>query len=586
MLIQGYAGRASVTAGEPIEIHIRLTGTSGTAVAADLAVYRCPAAPVRGEPATAETPSYLPPTTLEVTFQHTPSDAFANGCGWPSYTIETLPTWPSGLYVVRVGMPPGPAADIYFVLKRSAQAHESAVLVQLPFTTVHAYNDWGGHSLYHGRVAGVVTGAEDDPSHDFPQPVAKGESTLPQATRVSLHRPAPFHIWDTDDMFFGAIRHLIVWLERHADEIGSVDYISGIDLDGGYALNPYTLLISAGHDEYWSQQMWTNVMSFVIDGGNAAFLSGNTCYWRVTFDDDYSAMSCAKDPADSWFGDDLRLTGIRFPFADYPGVTFKTDPLTPFVVRKRAHWAMEDVPNCFGIRNDGISVVGYEIDSVRYISDDSGTRSVVTDSSRPRGAAINFEILATARYAVECPQLDAVLGMFRRNGTVFSVGTTGWCRGLLERGSGVDKLTENVVIRLARPKTTIERALTDVYGYFAPLPDGQKYLYSTRPDEDGWNGVGAAFRAFQHSVDGTGVVPVYSYLMNVPLWGTVQRLSLKPSIEGIAGVVAFYAYPLATLDAVAVYEFAYVIGDKARYLYQSSAAPGWAQQSVAFAVPV
>jgi hypothetical protein len=48
-------------------------------------------------------------------------------------------------------------------------------------------------------------------------------------------------------------------------------------------------------------------MSFISGGGNAGFLSGNTFYWRVSFNDDYSVMTCVKTADDLWVGSDHRL---------------------------------------------------------------------------------------------------------------------------------------------------------------------------------------------------------------------------------------------------------------------------------------
>ena len=39
------------------------------------------------------------------------------------------------------------------------------------------------------------------------------------------------------------------------------------------------------------------VEAFIAGGGNAAFFSGNTCWWQVRFEDDW-AMVCFKYRAD------------------------------------------------------------------------------------------------------------------------------------------------------------------------------------------------------------------------------------------------------------------------------------------------
>ena len=54
------------------------------------------------------------------------------------------------------------------------------------------------------------------------------------------------------------------------------------------------LVISVGHDEYWSAPMRDNLEAFIGEGGNVAFLSGNTCCWQVRSEDDGSALTCWK----------------------------------------------------------------------------------------------------------------------------------------------------------------------------------------------------------------------------------------------------------------------------------------------------
>src|SRR5204862_3384598 len=41
------------------------------------------------------------------------------------------------------------------------------------------------------------------------------------------------------------------------------------------------LVLSVGHDEYWSSAMRDNLEGFIAKGGNVAFFSGNTSFWQV-----------------------------------------------------------------------------------------------------------------------------------------------------------------------------------------------------------------------------------------------------------------------------------------------------------------
>ena len=50
-------------------------------------------------------------------------------------------------------------------------------------------------------------------------------------------------------------------------------------------LKHYKLVLSVGHDEYWSAPMRDNLEKFIAGGGNVAFFSGNTCCWQVRSED-------------------------------------------------------------------------------------------------------------------------------------------------------------------------------------------------------------------------------------------------------------------------------------------------------------
>ena len=57
------------------------------------------------------------------------------------------------------------------------------------------------------------------------------------------------------------------------------------------------LFLSVGHDEYWSWGMRDTFDAFVERGGNAAILSGNTCFWQVRFDDDHAGDDRLQVPS-------------------------------------------------------------------------------------------------------------------------------------------------------------------------------------------------------------------------------------------------------------------------------------------------
>src|SRR5207302_7947610 len=75
---------------------------------------------------------------------------------------------------------------------------------------------------------------------------------------------------------FGMVR----WLEHHAYD---VTYITNLDThEDVNRLLRGNAFLSVGHDEYWSEQMKTNVTSARNQSVNLGFFSGNYIYWPVT----------------------------------------------------------------------------------------------------------------------------------------------------------------------------------------------------------------------------------------------------------------------------------------------------------------
>ena len=111
----------------------------------------------------------------------------------------------------------------------------------------------------------------------------------------------------------------VAWLEANGYK---VEYCTDLDIHSDPAfLTSYRLMLSVGHDEYWSPEMRAHIESFIAEGGNVAFFSGNTCWWRVHVTDSGTAFSCDKSvpvggavPFDQWFATDPenRVTGVSY----------------------------------------------------------------------------------------------------------------------------------------------------------------------------------------------------------------------------------------------------------------------------------
>lgn len=388
-----------------------------------------------------------------------PEDASSLGCGWPVGWEFTIPhEWKSGYYQILFRINDQgdsftkrcsreATSTAYFVLRPSISSEHSSILLQLSTNTYAAYNNWGGYSLYayHGR-GGV------------------------QGHRVSFERPdrGLFDRWE---------KPFVSWAERSGYKL---DYCTNLDLERHpELLENRALVLSVGHDEYWSAGMRDNIENYVTYGGNVAFFSGNSVCWQVRSENDGRALTCWKqrfnqDPA--YRTDRAMLTTlwshhlVKRPENQLTGVGFlhggyhlshgqHMDGSGAYKVHRPEHWAFSNtdirVNDEFGGEE---TIVGYECDGCEMEWRDGLPYPTGND-----GTPKNFQILATASarwhpddsewYDAWKPGHEgcAVMGSYQQGGMVFTAGTTDWAHGLSGKNATVDKVTKNVLDKLSFP---------------------------------------------------------------------------------------------------------------------------------------
>jgi hypothetical protein len=179
-----------------------------------------------------------------------------------------------------------------------------------------------------------------------------------------------------------------------------VEYCTDLDIHSDPGLLPnYRLLLSVGHDEYWSQPLRSNVEAFVSSGGNIAFLSGDTCWWRVHLVDNDTAMVCLK--GNETGGDDQWWNGLPLnPENALTCVSYrngggwwpdKRDQIG-YTVQFCDHWVFDGT----GLADGQVigaavvpPVIGYECDGAQFSRDSAG-RAVPTGAD---GTPSDFTIL-------------------------------------------------------------------------------------------------------------------------------------------------------------------------------------------------
>jgi hypothetical protein len=285
----GYVGAISLAPGDPLEVHVA-TREAGECFADIYRVIGCEDPgfdPVIELVTRAETP-VVPlrygahPSNRPLA----PGGCDSEGCGWPaSRVLDSIPeTWPSGVYLVQFTSSPEPTSglvrqlgqDALFVLR---PGHPSSPrLLQVGVATWSAYHVWGNRDLY-----GALS-ADGDWHHEL------------RSHRVSFLRPGiGLGTFNQSLWAPGKGSYLFKFLQWCATEGIDLDCCTGLDLDAGTIdLDPYELVITVGHDEYWTGPQRDAIEGFVRRGGNAAFFGGNLAFWQVRSRDNGQTVECYK----------------------------------------------------------------------------------------------------------------------------------------------------------------------------------------------------------------------------------------------------------------------------------------------------
>ncbi len=482
--IEGYASRWSYAPGETAEI----------ACSSRARTFSAEIARVGGSREIVWTRNGIPGQWLPV-----PGGASSQGCEWPvSFRFPIPADAPSGYYEVvlraadeRTGRLT--EARAFFAVRPAAgERRDGAILLVLATNTYNAYNDWGGPGLYTGatRVSfrrPLAPGflAKPEPHVRYPDVTGLDDPEHEHfRTWADLHGlarwsgSAGWHNWE---------RVFARWAEREGYR---VDVAVNADLEfHPEVLRGYRLVVSVGHDEYWSWGMRDTLEDFIAGGGNAAFFSGNAVCWQVRYEDDpvygtgrqhllttlWSAALVGR-PENS-------LTGVSFSRGGYIRMGQAVPRATGgYTAWRPDHWVFSGTGirygDLFGARD---CVTAYEVDGCEFtLSPDDGLPVPTGRDGTPEG----FTILATAparlwsreelpsRYRSGEPgdlestaeavfgdaspghvarlaHNHAVMGTYTRGGTVFTAGTTDWAYGLAGQDPDIMKITRNVLGRLA-----------------------------------------------------------------------------------------------------------------------------------------
>ena len=430
---------------------------------------------------------------------------------WDSYTLDIPDDWLSGVYVCMLferaadgteTLPDLGVATTYghwgkaiFVVRSPQPGVTTNLVYKVPFATYHAYNWTGGGSLYTTGPTvtmhrpGGGTGGQVTPFRTEPGDLYGGTDACDADHYDPISSRQTFEHWDAK---------FIRWLEGNGYRC---DYLADTDLDpasGLDLLHAYGTLVAVGHDEYWSTGIRANIEAFVADGGNLALFSGNTCWWRIYYDQAGTSFSCDRsgdinDPnCDNWYIAHRFDPNVQ-PENTLIGVSYRngagrwTGARQPvgYLVQHHDQWPFENTNlaehDTFG--GPGY-LVGYECDGAEITGFDCASMSGTARPTGNDGTPAGFQVLGIGcldRNLWEDPEGMATptMGWYTATGTVFNAATTDWARVLASGEPHVVSITRTVLDRLGgNPKGLGELAsvqnLLAVDGFYS-ADDGNRH---------------------------------------------------------------------------------------------------------------
>jgi hypothetical protein len=259
-LIEGYVSRASVKAGDKLDVFVSTDPPSPFVI--DL--YRLGYYQGKGG---RHVQRFGP---FDGKTQSTPpvGDERLRECRWePCTTLEVAQDWVSGVYLGKLSATKHRYQSYIIFIVRDERPAD--FVFQCSDNTWQAYNAWpDNYSLY-------INDRDD-------------KKVLVSGVRVSYDRPYGKYTQIMDNPLSQGSGEFLLWefpLAFWMEQNGyDVTYVSNTDVHADpKCLTRAKCFLSVGHDEYWSRAQFDNVLAAVKAGVNVGFFSGNTCCFVAPF---------------------------------------------------------------------------------------------------------------------------------------------------------------------------------------------------------------------------------------------------------------------------------------------------------------
>ncbi|VWX61232.1 conserved hypothetical protein [Burkholderiales bacterium 8X] len=227
-------------------------------------------------------------------------------CGWSETHRAAIPgDARPGIYVGRFDLfEDGKAIryDVSFVVRKAPSTAPAPILVLCATNSWRAYasspfaRHHAGPAAWPRRAAPRPNSHPEAPDYNHYTPHRKGQPTYYAGLRMPWPSASPDAFYAPEGSGFSHGPRLERSLHAWLDATGyAYDVIADLDLHRDPALlGAYRTVIINGHSEYWSAPAVEGLDRYLCNGGTAIVLSGNTMYWRVSFDDDGTVMEQRK----------------------------------------------------------------------------------------------------------------------------------------------------------------------------------------------------------------------------------------------------------------------------------------------------
>ncbi len=225
-------------------------------------------------------------------------------CRWqPTHTWRVPRDAKSGLYVGRILFDSDGKSQQYpitFIVRKARTRRKAPALVLCSTSTWLAYNATPfaenlppGQFLY---TEGYTNSHPEAPAFCCYRDHHSGQPSYQFGLRMPWPCAGPEVLYSSlvtgYSHLMRAERYLHNWLDR---ETYDYDVITDLDLHRDPSLlSGYKTVFINGHSEYWSIDAYQGLDRYLSAGGTAIVLSGNTLFWRTTFNVDGSIMECRK----------------------------------------------------------------------------------------------------------------------------------------------------------------------------------------------------------------------------------------------------------------------------------------------------